>query len=132
MHAPANKIQETPAFVPDSRRAWLRLVLALSIGSIGSVGMWSVVVVLPVVQAEFAVSRGEASLAFTMMMVGFGTGGVVDTAVSPPGTANRDVATSVALAADGDIVVGGSAGQAEDCSVLIHCWGPYLDAVVLR
>src|SRR5579872_1104112 len=77
MHAPANTNQETPAFTPDSRQAWLRLALALLIGSIGSVGMWSVVVVLPLVQAEFSASRGEASLAFTMMMLGFGAGGVV-------------------------------------------------------
>jgi MFS family permease len=55
----------------------VRLALALLIGSIGSVGMWSVVVVLPVVQAEFAATRGAVSLAFTMTMLGFGLGGVV-------------------------------------------------------
>ena len=55
----------------------MRLALALLIGSIGSVGMWSVVVVLPVVQAEFATTRGAVSLAFTMTMLGFGLGGVV-------------------------------------------------------
>jgi MFS family permease len=38
--------------------------------------MWSVVVVLPVVQAEFAATRGAASLAFTFAMMGFGLGGV--------------------------------------------------------
>jgi MFS family permease len=47
------------------------------IASIGAVGMWAVVVVLPVVQAEFAASRGAVSLAFTMLMMGFGLGGVV-------------------------------------------------------
>jgi MFS family permease len=47
------------------------------IGSLGSVGMWSVVVALPVVQAEFGASRGTASLAFTMVMLGFGSGGVL-------------------------------------------------------
>jgi MFS family permease len=47
------------------------------IGSIGSVGMWSVVVVLPVVQAEFGATRGAASLAFTLAMLGFGLGGVI-------------------------------------------------------
>jgi MFS family permease len=77
MHAPANKNQGTPAFAPDSHQAWLRLVLALVMGSVGSVGMWSVVVVLPLVQAEFSATRGTASLAFTMMMLGFGAGGVV-------------------------------------------------------
>jgi MFS family permease len=54
----------------------VRLVLALLIGSIGSVGMWSVVVALPVVQGEFAATRGGASLAFTFVMLGFGLGGV--------------------------------------------------------
>lgn len=54
----------------------MRLGLALLIGSIGSVGMWSVVVALPVVQVEFAASRGAASLAFTFAMLGFGLGGV--------------------------------------------------------
>ena len=54
----------------------MRLALAVLIGSIGSVGMWSVVVVLPVVQAEFAATRGDVSLAFTLTMLGFGLGGV--------------------------------------------------------
>jgi MFS family permease len=63
-------------FIPDSRQAWVRLGLALLIGSIGSVGMWSVVVALPVVQGEFSATRGAASLAFTFGMLGFGLGGV--------------------------------------------------------
>ncbi len=54
----------------------MRLGLALIIGSIGSVGMWSVVVVLPGVQAEFGATRGAVSLAFTLIMLGFGLGGV--------------------------------------------------------
>jgi MFS family permease len=65
-----------PLFTPDSGQAWVRLALALVIGSIGSVGMWSVVVVLPVVQAEFGATRGAVSLAFTLTMLGFGLGGV--------------------------------------------------------
>ena len=51
--------------------------MAVLIGSLGSVGMWSVVVALPVVQTEFAASRGTASLAFTLVMLGFGSGGVL-------------------------------------------------------
>jgi len=54
----------------------VRLALALVIASVGSVGMWSVVVVIPGVQAEFGATRGAVSLAFTMTMVGFGLGGV--------------------------------------------------------
>ena len=77
MHRPADRSFELTAFTPDSRQAWVRLALALVIGSIGAVGMWSVVVVLPVVQGEFAVSRGAVSLAYTTTMLGFGLGSVV-------------------------------------------------------
>src|SRR6476620_4001092 len=69
--------RDSDLFVPDSRRAWLRLAVAVLIGSLGSVGMWSVVVALPVVQTEFAASRGTASLAFTFLMLGFGSGNVL-------------------------------------------------------
>ena len=75
MHAPPEH-RDSALFTPDSRLAWVRLALALAIGSIGSVGMWSVVVVLPGVQAEFGASRGAVSLAFTLSMLGFGLGGV--------------------------------------------------------
>ena len=54
----------------------MRLALALAIGSVGGVGMWSVVVVMPGVQAEFGATRGAVSLAFTLTMLGFGLGGV--------------------------------------------------------
>ncbi|MBR0719349.1 MFS transporter [Bradyrhizobium liaoningense] len=77
MHAPNHPGQRPSAFTPDSRQAWVRLVIALLIGSIGAVGMWAVVVVIPVVQAEFGATRGAVSLAFTLMMFGFGLGGVI-------------------------------------------------------
>jgi MFS family permease len=76
VHAPSDSSTHPAAFTPDSRQAWARLVLALVIGSIGSVGMYSVVVVLPGVQAEFGTTRGAVSLAFTLTMLGFGLGGV--------------------------------------------------------
>jgi MFS family permease len=74
--APSERSHQTPAFTPDSGQAWVRLALALLIGSIGGVGMWSVVVAMPVVQTEFGATRGAASLAFTLFMLGFGAGGV--------------------------------------------------------
>jgi MFS family permease len=74
--------RHSPLFTPDSRRAWMRLVVAVLIGSLGSVGMWSVVVALPVVQGEFGVARGTASLAFTLVMLGFGIGQVVTGKIS--------------------------------------------------
>jgi MFS family permease len=62
---------------PDSGAAWLRLSATVLIATIGGVGMWSVVVVLPVAQAEFGVARAEASLPFTLTMLGIALGGVI-------------------------------------------------------
>jgi MFS family permease len=61
----------------ESPYAWVRLLTALALGTVGSVGMWSVVVALPAVQAEFAVARADASLPFTLTMAGFGVGAVI-------------------------------------------------------
>ncbi|MGB9367711.1 MAG: MFS transporter [Xanthobacteraceae bacterium] len=60
----------------DSTYAWIRLFVALVLGTIGSVGMWSYVVALPPVQADFGILRNEASLPYTMGMIGFAFGGV--------------------------------------------------------
>ena len=60
----------------ESAFAWWRLAAAVVLGAVGSVGMWSVPVVLPAVQAEFGVARGDASLPFTLAMMGFAFGGV--------------------------------------------------------
>jgi MFS family permease len=69
------KKADAPA--PDSALAWLRLAATMLVSTIGGVGMWSVVVVLPAVQVEFGVPRAEASLPFTLAMVGLAVGGVV-------------------------------------------------------
>ncbi|MEA3026229.1 MAG: hypothetical protein QOF91_1514 [Alphaproteobacteria bacterium] len=66
-----------PAGGIDSSYAWTRLAVALLLSAVGSVGMWSFVVALPAVQADFGTARGEASLAFTLTMFGFGIGAVV-------------------------------------------------------
>jgi len=55
----------------------VRLAAALLLSTIGNVGMWSVVVALPAVQSEFGVARGEASLPYTVTMIGFGLGGIL-------------------------------------------------------
>jgi MFS family permease len=60
----------------DGPAAWMRLAICLALGTIGGVGMWSVVVVIPAVQADFGVGRGEASLPYTFAMIGFALGGV--------------------------------------------------------
>jgi len=69
-HAPIERL-------PDSRYAWFRLAVSLLIMTIGNAGMWVIPVVLPVVQAEFQVGRADAALPYTLMMIGFGLGGVL-------------------------------------------------------
>jgi len=67
----------TPDNLVDSRYAWMRLAAAVALSAIGGVGMWSVVVALPTVQAEFGLARAEASLPYTLTMIGFALGGVM-------------------------------------------------------
>jgi MFS family permease len=61
----------------ESAYAWTRLLAALLLSTIGGVGMWSIIVALPAVQAEFSVARADASLPYTMTMIGFGLGGIL-------------------------------------------------------
>jgi MFS family permease len=61
----------------DSTYAWVRLSVALVLGTVGSVGMWSYVVALPAVQADFGILRNAASLPYTLAMIGFAFGGVL-------------------------------------------------------
>ena len=58
----------------DSFNSWIRLILLFTIGVIGTVGMWSVVVVMPAIEKEFNIDRGQASLLYATTMVGFGLG----------------------------------------------------------
>ena len=60
----------------DSPAAWRRLGFAVAVGAIGSVGMWSMPVALPFVQADFGIARADASLPYTLAMTGFALGGV--------------------------------------------------------
>ena len=66
-----------PAELVDSSYAAIRLVVALLLMTIGNCGMYAVAVMLPAVQAEFGIARADASLPYTLMMVGFGVGGVL-------------------------------------------------------
>jgi MFS family permease len=60
----------------DSRYAWTRLFVVLLLMTIGSGAMYVIAVVLPAVQAEFGVARADASLPYTLLMIGFGLGGI--------------------------------------------------------
>jgi MFS family permease len=63
-------------YAPDSSYAWLRLAVSLLLGTVACVGTWSVVVVLPAVQAEFGTLRAGAALPYTCVMIGFGFGNI--------------------------------------------------------
>ena len=67
----------TDADILDSRYAWARLAISLAIATIGNVGMWAIIVIMPAVQAEFAIDRADASLPYTLTMVGFALGNLV-------------------------------------------------------
>ena len=61
---------------PDSPYAAARLGVTLILMMMGSAGMYGVSVVLPEVQADFGVARADAALPYSLLMLGFGIGGV--------------------------------------------------------
>jgi MFS family permease len=71
------RLFRTNADQPESAYAWLRLAASLAIGAIGGVGMWSVPVALPAIQADFGVERAAASLPYTLTMLGFALSGLL-------------------------------------------------------
>ncbi|MFB9978642.1 MFS transporter [Mesorhizobium kowhaii] len=84
----------------DSTYAWMRLAISMLLATIGAVGMWAVVVVLPAVQAEFGVDRAAASMPYTATMVGFAAGNVlVGRAIDRMGYWIPALLSSIALAA---------------------------------
>ena len=57
--------------------AWLRLTISLLLSTIAGIGMWSAVVALPAVQADFGIDRATASLPFTFAFTGYAFGGAL-------------------------------------------------------
>ena len=52
-------------------------MVSLVLMTIGGAGMYAVSVVLPSIQADFSATRSDASLPYTLSMIGFGVGGVL-------------------------------------------------------
>ncbi|MEI5678073.1 MULTISPECIES: MFS transporter [unclassified Mesorhizobium] len=77
MTNPATTVDPRRADYLDSTYSWTRLAVSVLVATIGGVGLWSVVVVLPDVQSEFGIDRADASLPYTMTMLGFAVGNVV-------------------------------------------------------
>ena len=61
---------------PDSLYAWWRVAVALAIATVGGIGLWAPVVVLPIIEREYNVGRGGATLPYSAIMIGFAVGGV--------------------------------------------------------
>ncbi len=67
----------TATHAPDSSYAWFRLMISLLLATIGGIGIWSCVIILPYIQQEFGVDRAGASLPYTVTTIGFALGGVM-------------------------------------------------------
>src|SRR2546422_343853 len=72
-----NDNKTSPRGEAESLYACVRLGAALLLMTIGGAAMYGVVVALPALQAEFGVTRADASLPYTLTMVGFGVGGIL-------------------------------------------------------
>ena len=94
------------ASAPDSPYAWLRLAASMLVATIACVGMWSVVVVLPLVQSEFGTARAEASLPYTAMMLGFAAGTMLMGRVADRHGMVVPIALAAALLAAGYVAAG--------------------------
>src|SRR5262245_40442276 len=62
---------------PDSAYAWRRLWASLALSTVGGVGLWTPVVVLPAVQADLGLARADATVPYTATMLGWAVGGVL-------------------------------------------------------
>ncbi len=76
MSNPTSLDGQPPVTQGEGTYAWMRLMVSLALMTIGGVGMYSITVVLPHIQREFQVARGDVSLAYTLTMIGFGVGGI--------------------------------------------------------
>lgn len=63
--------------IHDSRYSWTRLIVTLAIGMVANVGMWAIIVIMPVVEVEFGAGRAEASMPYTLIMIGFALGNLL-------------------------------------------------------
>ncbi|MGI9492667.1 MAG: MFS transporter [Geminicoccaceae bacterium] len=61
----------------DGPYAWRRLLASVGLSTIGGIGIWSSVVVLPAIEIEFGLDRGGASLPYFATMLGIAIGGTI-------------------------------------------------------
>lgn len=63
-----------PTAFHDSRYSWGRLGVTLLIATIGNVGMWSIIIIMPAIQTEFGIDRAGAAFPYSTTMIGFALG----------------------------------------------------------
>jgi MFS family permease len=66
---------QTPSI--ETSYSWIRLAASIILSTLGCVGMWSLVVALPAVQADFNAPRADATLPYTLTTIGFMIGGII-------------------------------------------------------
>jgi len=85
--------------IHDTRYSWFRLAITLLIATVGNAGMWSVVVIMPAVQSELGIDRSDASLPYTMTMVGYALGSyLIGRAVDRHGIVISLICSAIAIA----------------------------------
>ncbi len=117
----------------DSAYSWVRLVVSLIIAIVGNIGMWAIIVVMPAVQAEFGIGRADASLPYTMTMIGFALGNlIIGRAIDRVGVVWVLVSAAIFggaaffLAARMESVASLSAGQVAIGFCSAACFGPLI------
>jgi MFS family permease len=58
----------------ESSYAWLRLATSFLLLTIGGVGMYAIIVAMPVIEVEFGATRSQASVPYSMIMLGWAAG----------------------------------------------------------
>lgn len=61
----------------DSGYSWFRLAISLALATIGGIGLWAPVIILPTIQQDFGVDRAGAAIPYTATMIGFAAGGLL-------------------------------------------------------
>ncbi|MFZ8942326.1 MAG: CynX/NimT family MFS transporter, partial [Gemmobacter sp.] len=87
------------AEIHDSGYSWARRGATLAIAIFGNVGLWSYILIMPSIQAEFGTDRAAASLPYTFTMLGFAAGNLlIGRAVDRFGVTRALMAAAVAVA----------------------------------
>lgn len=86
--------------ITDSTYSWVRLLLTLAIAMVANAGMWVIIVIMPAVETEFAAGRADASMPYTLTMIGFAVGNfAIGRAVDRYGVTASLVAAAIGIAA---------------------------------